>query len=519
MNNRRSMLIPMLAFAVFAAGVQTSRTQDLESFARRVTEFQLDNGMHFIIVENHEVPVVTMFTYANVGSVNEVKGITGLAHIFEHMAFKGTRTIGTKNLEKELAAMAKVDEIFTQLRRERAKGPLADPKRLKQLEEAFRQARQEAKRWSNSEELGQVIERAGGVGLNATTDSEATRYFYSLPSNKIELWFSLESDRFLNPVLREFYTEKEVVMEERRLRTESNPIGRLLEEFTSLAFKAHPYGEPVVGHMSDLRAITREQARAFFTKYYGANNLTVALVGDVDPKEMKRLAEIYFGRLPRRPPPDPVVTVEPPQLGERRVVVPEKAQPVLIMGYHKGNILDPDDPVFDVIADVVGRGRSSRLYRTLVKEKRIATNTGVFNGYPGQKYPNLIVFFALPSKGHTAEECEREIRRQIERLKSEPVTPEELTKAKTRARADLIRTLDSRMGLAYTLTTYQVLTGDWRNLFRRLDELKKVRAEDIQRVAARTFTSKNLTVALSRLEKPEKPANPPSTNHPKGEKP
>lgn len=482
--------------------------QNLTGFEKLVTEFQLENGLKFLVVEKHEVPVVTMLTYADVGSVNEVKGITGLAHIFEHMAFKGTTTIGTKDLKKELKAMAKVDEIFGELIYERSKGPLADPERLKQLEEEFRKAQEEAKTWSNSQELGEVIERAGGVGLNATTDTDATQYFYSLPSNKIELWFALESERFLNPVLREFYTEKDVVMEERRLRTESNPIGRLLEEFTNLAFKAHPYGEPVVGHMSDLKSISRDQAQEFFNKYYGANNLTIVLVGDIYPSEIKRLAETYFNRLPKKPRPTPIVTAEPEQIGERTVVVEEEAQPVLILGYHKGSILHPDDPVFDVIADIIGRGRSSRLYKVMVKEKKIAVNVGAFKSYPGEKYRNLIIFYAIPSHGHTADECRKIILDEIEKLKNEPITAEELEKAKTRARADLVRTLDSRMGIAFNMAAYEVLTGDWRNMFRRLDQLAKVQAADIQRVAKETFVERNRTTAMSRTVPSKNPSSP-----------
>lgn len=493
--------------SLFFLSIPLAYSQNLAEFEKRVTEFTLDNGLHFIVVENHEVPVVTMFTYANVGSVDEVKGITGLAHVFEHMAFKGTRTIGTKNLEKELEAMRKVDEIFDQLRAEWHKGPLADPERVKQLEEAFEKAKKEAQRWVKSNEMGEIIDRHGGTGLNATTSADATRYFYSLPSNKIELWFSLESDRFLNPVLREFYIEKDVVMEERRMRTESNPIGRLLEEFTAAAYKAHPYGEPVVGHMSDLKTMTRKEALAFFEKYYGANNLTIALVGDVDPDEMKRLAEIYFGRLPKKPKPEPVETVEPEQIGERRVIVEDVAQPVLIMGYHKGSILDPDDPVFEIIADIMGRGRTSRLYQRLVKKDKIAVNVGVFSGFPGEKYPNLIVFFAIPSQGHTAEECEKVILEEIERLKTEPVTDAELQKAQTRARADLIRTLGSRMGIASLLTQYHVLTGDWRNVFHRIDALKKVSSDDIQRVAKKTFIRKNQTTALIKTRQDSKPSS------------
>jgi predicted Zn-dependent peptidase len=307
---------------------------------------------------------------------------------------------------------------------------------------------------------------------------------------------SMESDRFANPVLREFYKERDVVMEERRMSTESQPIGRLMEEFMAIAYKAHPYGEPIVGHMSDIETLTRAEAETFFKKYYGPSNLTIAIVGDVTPKEIKRLAEIYFSRIQSVPKPDPVETVEPPQLGQRRVVVEDPSQPFVLIGYHKPGINHPDNAVFDAITDIVGMGRTSRLYKSLVKDKKIAVAASGFQGLPGNKYPGLFLYFAVPAKGHTSQQCEEAIYTEIERLKTEPVTPQELEKAKTRSRASLIRQLDSNRGLAAELTFYQVVTGDWRNLFKQLDKIDKVTAEDIQRVANEYFTSKNRTVGV-----------------------
>ncbi len=492
-KKRRNGIVVFMALMLFTF---SANAQNLAEFEKKVTEFTLDNGLRFIVVERHEAPVVSFHTYADVGSVDEVKGITGLAHVFEHMAFKGTNTIGTKDLKEELKAMQKVDAAFEELRRERHKGALADSSQLAELEKAFKEARETAKEFVVSNEIGEAIERAGGVGLNASTSSDWTRYYYSLPSNKTELWFSLESDRFLNPVLREFYTEKEVVMEERRMRTESNPIGRLLEEFVATAFKAHPYSEPVVGHMSDLESITRAEGKTFFKKFYGANNLIIAVVGDVKSKQIKKLAQNYFGRLPSAPKPDPVETVEPPQLGERRVIVEDKSQPILILGYHKGDVHHPDEPVFTVISDVIGRGRASRLNKNLVKEKKIAVQASGISGFPGVKYPNLMLFFAIPAQGKTAEECEIAIYEELERLKNEPVPEDELKKAKTRARADVIRQLNSNSGLALQLAYKQAITGDWRNLFKDLDKINGVTSEDIQRVAKKCFVSKNKTVAL-----------------------
>jgi predicted Zn-dependent peptidase len=450
--------------------------------------------MKFIIVEKHEAPVISFITYANVGAVNEVRGITGIAHIFEHMAFKGTKTIGTRNYEEEKKILDKMDELFIKIKREKMKKP-NDPKKIKALQEEFEKLREKAKSYVISNEFGKIVEENGGIGLNAFTSADGTGYVYNLPSNKLELWMSLESDRFLNPVLREFYKEKEVVMEERRMRVESQPIGKLMEEFLAIAYKAHPYGDNVVGHMSDLETITRQEALAFFKKYYIPSNLTVCMVGDVNPEEVKRLAKIYFERIPSGPKPEPVETVEPPQWGERRVEVEDPSQPILLIGYHKPDINHPDNAVYDVLMDILGLGRTSRLYKSLVKEKKIAVQVGAFPGFPGNKYPNLFVLYAVPSIGHTNEECEKAIYEEIEKLKKEKVSEEELEKAKIRARANLVRQLGSNFGLAYQLAYYEALTGDWRNLFRSIDAIKKVTAEDIIRVAKKCFIKRNRVVA------------------------
>ena len=488
-------MLALLLLGLIAA--QPGMAQDmLDQFEEKVTEFTLDNGLHFIIVERHEAPVVSFFTYADVGSVDELKGVTGIAHMFEHMAFKGTTTVGTMDLEAERAAMQRVDDIYNDLRKEQQKGTMADTARIAELEVDLETAQEAARDLIEDGEFEKVIERAGGTGLNATTSSDATRYFYSLPSNKIELWFSLESDRFLNPVLREFYTERDVVQEERRMRTESNPIGRLLEEFLTLSFKAHPYGEPVIGHMSDLQSFTRAEAEDFFKQYYGPQNLTIAIVGDVNPDDAREMAETYFGRIPGGEKPSPVETVEPPQLGERRVVIEEQSQPVLLIGYHKGSINHPDDPVFDVLSDLLSRGRTSRIYKQLVEEDKIALQAGGFNNFPGNKYPNLFVFFTITNQGHTPEEAEQAIYDILDDIKENGVTEEELARAKTRARADLVQQLQSNTGIAGQLTFYEVNTGDWRNLFRRLDEINAVTSGDIQRVVQETFTKKNRTVAM-----------------------
>lgn len=493
----------LLFIWVTVAMAPSVSAQSLADFEKKVTELTLKNGLRFLILERHEAPVVSFHTYADVGSVDEVKGITGMAHVFEHMAFKGSKTIGTTDYQSEVKVLAELDDIFLALKKERAQGERADQEHLEELQQRFEEAQEEASQYLVHDEFEEAFIRVGGVGLNASTSNDATRYVVSLPSNKVELWMAVESERFLSPVLREFYKEKDVVMEERRMRTDSSPRGRLMEEFLAAAFKAHPYGEPIVGHMSDIETMTRAESEAFFRKFYSPSNLTIAIVGDVNPGQIQSWAETYFGRIPSRPKPDPVETVEPPQPGQRTVMVEDPSQPSLYIGYHKPDINDADNAVFDAITDILGRGRTSRLYKSMVKEKKIAVNASAFHGFPGDKYPGLFVFFATPARGHTNKECEEAIYAEIERLKTELVSPEDLEKARTRSRAGLVRALASNRGLARQLTFYEVVTGDWRNLFRELDEIDRVTAQDIQRVAREYFTSKNRTVGVIETTQPE----------------
>ena len=490
--------------AVAAVAPESAMAQDLAEFESRMTEFTLPNGLKFLVLERREAPVVSFHTYADVGAVDEVMGITGLAHLFEHMAFKGTKTIGTKDYEAEAKVLAGIDELFAAIKAEQRKGEQADKTRLEELQKQFKEAQQQAQKYIVHDEYEEVYKHAGGAGFNAYTSWDATQYIVSLPSNKVELWMLMESDRFCNPVIREFYKERDVVMEERRLGVESQPQGRLIEEFLAVAYKAHPYGTHVIGHMSDIKTITRPEAEAFFKKYYGPSNLTIAIVGDVNPQQVEELARKYFSRIPGGPKPEPVETVEPPQLGERRVTVLDPAQPFVVIGYHKPGINHPDNAVLDAITDIIGIGRTSRLYKSLVKEKKIAVAASGFQGLPGNKYPGLFLFYAVPARGHTHQECEEAIYEEIERLKTELVSAEELAKAKTRARAGLIRQLDSNSGLAEQITFYEVVTGDWRNLFRQLDRIDEVTAEDILRVAKEYFTKKNRTVGVIETTEAEK---------------
>ncbi len=481
--------------------------QDLASFEKNLTEHRLDNGLTILIYERPEAPVVSFFTLVNAGSAQEVPGITGLAHMFEHMAFKGTSVIGTTDFKAEQKTLARVDETYHAYEAERRKPGGPDSTKLGALEKAWKDAQEQAGKYVVKNQFGEIIDREGGVGLNAFTNTDNTGYFFSLPANKVELWAYLESERFLDPVFREFYKERDVVMEERRLRTESQPIGRLIEQFNLAAFSAHPYHNPVVGYMSDLQAFSREDAVKFHKTYYVPSNIVMSIVGDVKARQIIPVLDKYFGRIPVGPAPEPVRTVEPRQIAEKVIELPDQAQPIYVEGYHKPANTDKEQAVYDAISDLLSTDRTARLYRSLVRDKKIAAQTGAFPGFPGEKYPNMMLFFVIPSPGHSNDEVQAAIRDEIEKLKTTLITDDELQMVKTRAKANLIRGLQSNQGIAIQLADFQTLHGDWRELFRNVEKIDRVTKEDIQRVAKTTFVPTNRTVAMIVNEKATESTN------------
>ncbi len=495
---------PAAVAALVAAlsGVAPLAAQDLASFERRTTVHVLANGWTFILVERPVAPVFSFATYVNVGSVREAPGTTGLAHMFEHMAFKGTPRVGTSDYEAERKALAEVEAAYQAYQKERL-SLQPDSDRLDTLLAQFKAKQAEATRYVVSNEFGDIVESEGGVDLNAFTASDYTGYFYSLPANKFELFAYLESERFLHPVFREFYEERDVVQEERRMRYESQPFGRLLEQWVAAAFVSHPYKDLGIGAMSDLQSLTITDAEAFYRTYYVPSNMVTAIVGHVDAETAIPVLETYFGRIPSGPRPEELRTVEPPQIAEKVVILPDPSQPLYIESYHRPGVDHPDQAVYDAIDDILTRGRTSRLYRRLVRDKRLAVSVQSFSGFPGEKYPHLWGVFAVPARGVANEQVQAEIRAELERLKGEPVTAEELEKFRTRAEADLIRSLASNFGLADALTRNQTLFGDWRELFRYLDKLRAVTAADIRRVAREAFVDTNRTVAMIVTREPE----------------
>jgi len=482
----------LLGLAVLLPAVSA---QDLQSFEKRITVKVLPNGLTLIFCERHDAPVFSYTTFVDAGDVNDPTGESGTAHMFEHLAFKGTSQIGTTDYADEKVALAKVEAANDAYEAEYLKQVGRDEKKLAALHQAFLDAQAAAEKYVIPNQFTEVAEANGASDLNAGTGLDDTQYFWSMPENRLELWAWMESSRLSDVVPREFYKERDVVMEERRMRVDSDPIGRLEEQLLATAYVAHNYGRSDIGWPSEVSQITATEAMAFHRKYYVGGNIVVAIVGDVDPKADLPMLEKYFSRIPAGAKPEDMTTVEPKQFAEKTVVIREQSQPVYMEAYHRPSYHDPDDAVFDAISDIFSNGRVSRLYRSLVEQQQIAAEAEGYTPFPGEKYPSLFAFYAEPLPGHTPAEMRVAIHKEIDKLKSTDVTDAELAMYKTRARADLLRGLADNQGLANSLAEYQTRYGDWRELFLRLNKIDKVTKADIRRVANEIFVDTNRTSA------------------------
>ncbi len=487
--------VRLSAFLLLGAALPLA-AQNLASYEKRVTVKTLSNGLTVIVWQRPEAPVFSFFTMVDAGSAQDPKDETGLAHMMEHMAFKGTPDIGTTDYAAEKVALEKVEQAYAAYGAERIKRVGQDPQKLAQLKKAWQDAIKEADKYVIKNEFGKILESHGGVGVNAFTNYDETAYMYSMPANQIQLWAALESDRMQHPVMREFYKERGVVMEERRMRTDSQPTGRLVEQFLGTAFMANPYHRPTIGYASDLESFSATDAAEFFQQYYVPSNMVIALVGDLDPNQVIPIVEQYFDQLPSKPKPVELYTVEPPQNSVRQVTLQDPSQPFYLEGYHRPSYLAPDDVVYDAISDILSNGRTSRLYRSLVRDKQISAYAAGFTGFPGSKYAHLFAFYSVPIPGHTTDEQQKAFAEEIQKLKTQDVSDEELQMFKTRTKADLIRGLASNEGLAQQLAFYQTRYGDWRELFRYLDRVDKVTKADVRRVANQVFQDTNRTVGI-----------------------
>jgi predicted Zn-dependent peptidase len=453
-----------------------------------VTEHTLTNGMRLLIVQRRESPTFSAYLRFRVGSVDELPGQTGLAHLLEHMMFKGTTRFGSTDPGAERPILERIDRLALDLRDEEARarrgGATPDPARIAALRQEIAALETDAKRFIVRNELWEIYRRHGGTHLNASTSRDGTQYFVSLPKNRLELWALLESDRIRDPVFREFDTEREVVGEERRERVDTNPRGQLLEAALATAFVAVPYRHPILGWPGDLAGLTRSQAAAHFRTYYAPNNALAVLVGDLDPAETIRVVEQYFGSIPAQPIPYRPPLQEPPQSGERRVRVEFPAEPQLLLLYRAPAMGHPDSYPLWVLSSLLGDGRSSRLYTRLVEERRLATSLSIGPWF--LRHAGLLLVQATPRAPHGLEELEAAIGEELARSQQEIPTPRELEKVRNQIEVDSVRSLASNAGLASRLGDAWAIMDDWRFTLEEPARVQAVTAEAVV-AAARTY--------------------------------
>ena len=472
-----------------------------------VEEEHLANGMRVLLVPRHDEPTVAGGWVAHVGSANERPGVTGITHLFEHMMFKGTRTIGTTNYARDLEIIAAQERVREEMRREERQmraahlqGAGADPRqpegrtaRYRELEKEFRRLVDEQRALLVKNEFDRLYSGEGGSGMNAFTTQDLTAYFIVVPANKLELWAWMESERLLHPVFREFYAERDVVLEERRLRIESTPLGKFEEQFNAMFWESSPYAWPVIGWPSDLLAISKAQADEFYATYYSPQNITLILVGDFAPAAARALVRKYFERIPRGPrtPPD-VVTQEVAQAAEKRMYAEAETNPQVDILWHTVPFRHRDSYALEILSQILAT-RTGRLYKGLVLGSGRATET--WAQQVSWKWEGFFNIGGEARDGHRPEQVEQEIYAQLAALQREPVPPEELQKVKNHFAATAYRRLSSNYPILLHLIRNDG-AGHWREINEAGPKIQAVTAADVQRVASQYFTRENRTVAI-----------------------
>jgi len=472
-----------------------------------VVEKTLANGMKLLLVERHDDPSIAGGFVAHVGSANETPGITGTAHLFEHMMFKGTPTIGTKDYAKDLEIMNAQEKLRDQMREEEKKmraayrrGEIDDilkpenqTPRYKELAEQFKKLILDQREVLVKNEFDKIYTTAGGSRMNAFTSEDMTAYFVSVPANKLEMWMWMESERLLHPVFREFYAERDVVFEERRMRTDSTPLGKFAEEFNAMFWESLPYTWPTVGWPSDIPSISKAQADEFYALYYSPQNLTVMLVGDFKPDAAESLAKRYFERIPHgaKDPPD-IVTLEVAQVAEKRMNAEAETNPQVDILWHTVPFAHKDSYPLEILAQILST-RTGRLYKGLVLGSAVATE--VYADQTSQKWAGYFNAGGEAREGHKPEEVEKGIYENIEKLKQEDVPSDELQKVKNNFAAAEYRRLTSNFPILMHLIRNDG-SGDWREINAAGPKLQAVTAADLKRVAQKYLVKDNRTVAI-----------------------
>ncbi|MCK9995196.1 MAG: insulinase family protein [Candidatus Krumholzibacteria bacterium] len=470
----------------------------------QVEEFRLDNGMLFLLLPRHDVPMISGSIVVKVGNVDNPAGATGLAHMFEHMAFKGTDYIGTRDAVGEKAVGDSITVAGVELSDLLRDGAPADSVRIAELRSELGRLGKRESEFVIPMEFPRVY---GGYtyDFNAYTSQDFTVYQATLPANNLEVWMLMESERLQNPVFREFYAELEVVKEERHQNTDDNPEGMARELLKSLAFGEHPYRYPTIGYMEDLETLNPGQIDDFWREYYVPGNMVAALIGDFDLDEAETMIKNYFGDIPSRPTPAGPGTPELEQKEQKRGTHRQGAERRLLMAFPGFAPNDPRRPAADLLSSMLSRGKTSRLDRRLDLEEGVARAiyTSSTGGY--RRYPGLFTITVDLMADATNQMVEDLIWQELEKLQTEPIKQEKLDEIRASYRKGFIFQLQKNSDLVEILAMTQASQGDWRRAYRRFNDHDRVTVEEITSLAHELFVRDKASVVYLEPEVPELP--------------
>lgn len=486
--------IILIACFIICFGIAANPSISAGGGEFKITEDSLPNGLKVIVAENHSVPILAAYLCFRTGSVNETPGTTGVSHLLEHLMFKGTDIIGTKNYEEEKPVLDRLDHLWVQLDDEHGRPELQrDNAKIGRLQKEIELLNEKENQLIIREELTRIYERNGGANLNGMTSKDGTYYLCSLPANRLELWALIQSEQLLHPVFREFYQERSVVVNEQNL-SEDDPYSAMGDILYSTAFEAHSYRTPIGGWKSDIERIGKKAVEEHFSKFYAPNNAFIVIVGDVTFENAMAVVKKYFGRIPKGPEPPAVTTVEPRQKGEKRMEAAFDVEPYLLIGYHKPEYAGEDQIALEVISELLTGGDTSMLVGKLVQEKTMCAD--VFSDSGALKFPDLFVISASVMPDSTIQDVEDAIYEEIEKLKNEPVSATELKKVKERLTAGFKMSFRTNEGIADMLSGFE-FNSTWRFVNQYEQKLSEVTPGLIQQVARKYFVKENRTVVFT----------------------
>jgi len=485
----------ILMFVLIASDNYSKEIDTTEYFKSKVVEKRLKNGIVLLMMDRGFSPTLAFHISFRVGSADESYSTIGAAHMLEHMLFKGTDKLGTKDYSKEKPILNRIEAVGETIDRLKLENPGSGE--IKKLEIELKKLQTEQAEFVISSPYDMLYTSNGGVMFNASTSKDMTGYYIQLPSDRIELWADTESARLKNPVFREYYNERDNVYEERLMRYQSSGDGLLQEAFYSTAYSAHPYRHPTIGWDSNIKYMSINDVKKFYNSYYIPSRMTITIVGKQDTEETYKIIKKYFEDIKPKPEPGEIKIVEPEQIGEKRVNVYFNARPSLIIGWKKPTAPSKIDYAFDIIASALGSGKSSRLYRALVLEKKMASAVYAWNGAPGSRYDNMFIVYAAPVDGVSPETLEKEINSEMEKFRKD-VDYAEIDRVKNLAESSFIFMLDNNDGIAGQLSYFQTVFKDWRYIADYTENLNRVSVDDIKSSFDKYIKDNYKTVAVLR---------------------